>query len=268
MRIATSAKRLCITITFASATLALVACIPVRWTEPGSPSISGQIRGPNGRPAVGLRVAVAGDVADDACRHPAAATTTDAEGNFRLPSTELVHHFFILLPIEKFTQPYHVCGGDSAGALSPAYDGHMAAHMTGPEDLVSCFSWLWDAATHVTCTSTSQQVDLYGHNAKLVITGGSWTDNTAHGSYRVISTHSGNWVVHPQLYLQWLRDSTTVVSMIELTSLTPMTALVSPSFTQERGVWSLVVTGFKGNDVERTLTFELGPPEHVRLVTP
>ena len=260
-------RELCLTIPYALAAFVLVACIPVRWTEPGSPWITGQIRGPDGRPAVGLHVAVAGDVDDDACRHPAATTTTDADGNFRVPNTELVHHFFILLPIEKFTQLYRVCGGDST-PLSTAYDGHMAAYTPGPPDSVSCFAWLWHAATHVTCTSVTQKVDIYGRSSSRVTSGGAWTDGASHGFYRVISTHSGPWVVHPQLYLQWLRDSTTVVSTMELTPLTPMTALVGPSFSNERGVWSLVVTGFKGSDVERTLIFELGPPDDVRLVTP
>lgn len=246
----------------------VVACIPVRWTEPGSPWISGKLRGPDGRPAAGLRLAVSGDV-DDACRHPAAVATTDADGRFQLPNTELVHRFFILLPFEKFWQGYRVCGGADTTALIQAYDGFMSAHAFGAPDSLSCFSWLWRSATHVTCTSTSRKTDLYGHEIRLVTTGGHWNDGTVDGSYRVISTHTGPWVVHPQLFVQWIRDSA-VVSTIEITPLTTMTALVDPSLAWEGGGWILIVTGFQGSDIVRTLVFQLGPPDHIRLteVTP
>ena len=223
--------------------------------------------GPDGRPAAGVRVSVTSSL-DNACRHPAAVTTTDSEGKFQLPTIELVHRFFVLLPFEKFTQMYRICGGSDSNSLAAAYDGFMSAYLLGPPDTVSCFSWLWRSATRVTCTSLSQKADLYGRrDFRLVITGGDWSDSATHGSYRIISTHAGPWVVHPQLYVQWMLDST-VVSTQELTQLTTMTALVDPRLTRERGSWSLVVTGFRGGDVERTLIFALGPPDRVQLLTP
>lgn len=69
----------------------------------------------------------------------------------------------------------------------------------------------------------------------------------------------------PQLYLQWLRDST-VVSTTELTPLTTMDALGDPNLSFERGRWTLVTTGYQGSDLERTMVFELGPPDQVRLL--
>jgi hypothetical protein len=263
MWLRTSTLRHCTKILCLLAPLGLVACIPVRWTEPGSPFITGQIRGPDGLPASGLHVAVSGDL-NAACRHPAAEVSTDKDGNFQLPNTDLVHRFFILLPFEKFTQLYRVCGGTDTTALSPAYDGHMAAHLSGATDSVSCFSWRWQAAMRVTCSSLSHERDLYGHEVKLVVTGGHWLDSLGRGSYRIISTNAGPWIVHPQLYLQWLRDSV-VVSTMELTPLTKMTALLDPRLEFEFGEWSLVVTGFQGSDVQRTLLFQLGPPGHIRL---
>ena len=258
--------RRCLTILHSLAALGIAACIPVRWSEPGSPQISGRIRGPDGKPAAGLRVAVSGSM-DDACRHPAAVTVTDQWGRFSLPNTELEHRFFILLPIEKFTQVYRVCGGGDTTALVPAYDGHMPAHVLGAPDSVTCFSWWWRSALSVTCSSLAQKKDLYGREVELVVSGGDWADGAEHGSYRIVSTRTSRWVLHSQLFVQWLRDSA-VVSTMELTELTSMDALVDPKLSLEQGGWSVVLTGFQGSDVRRTLIFKLGPPNHVRLLAP
>jgi hypothetical protein len=230
--------------------------------------ISGQIRGPDGRPAAGLRVGVSGSL-EDACRRPAAVTTTDANGRFRLDNTRLEHRFVVLLPIEKFVQPYTICGGSDSSALMPAYEGRMPARWDGaPDDSVSCFSWLWRSGTRVTCTSLSLKEARTGcSQCKSVLTGGSWVDGQRQGTYRIVSTFAESGTRRPQLFVQWMRDSSVVTTM-EVTPLTSMDALVDPSLTLDTNGWSLVATGVKGSDIQRTLTFALGPPDSVRLVRP
>jgi len=248
-----------------SVVLAAFGCIPVKWTEPGSPAISGRIRSADGSPAVGLRVTISPSPNAD-CRHPRAETITDASGRFTLPATELEHRFVVLVPIEKFMQYYTLCGGADSASMFAVYEGSIPAHVSPTkEDVVSCVAWPWRAETELACSS--DVVDKRGrrHDLQPFLVGGWWSVAGAQGSYRVIPL-KGPGVLHPRLFVQWVRDSS-VVESVELTSLTHMKELVDPTLSDEHGTWCVIADGLDGSAFH-SLVFELGAPGQVKLATP
>jgi len=192
------------------ALVVVTGCIPVHLVEPASPPLYGRFRRADGIPARGARVAVTSDYKDPTCAHASQRAVVDSNGIFRISPTKVVRRWMVVIPpVEHFGNSYQLCAGMADSLVHLAYNGYVLLHDTSAvaRDSLMCQEWIWQGRSHVTCGGPTDRALQHG---------GSWSDGTASGFYRIIVVEET-----AKAFLQWVqRDSPgpaeTVREMIEL----------------------------------------------------
>lgn len=174
------------TVTCVALACSLIACpIPARHTAQVTPSVIGTLHRSDGSPVAGAPVAVTRDERDVSCREAGARTLTDSIGRFRLPEVSVQKRIFWFTMFESFGMTsYWLCAGasDSTPGVTSRRRTMIRGHVSG--DSVACLEWNRPAEVRLTCNSPG---------ARQIVTGGTWTDGSGHGSYRVILVGDEPW---------------------------------------------------------------------------
>jgi hypothetical protein len=182
------------------AQLLTAACyLPVHYTEPGSPMLTGTLLDSDGHPVAGARVAITPHTYDDKhCRRATVYATTDSAGRFGFQSTTVERKGIWLVPaIERFFSSYAICTGANDSTLHIAYLGRVQLQPERiPPDTVSCLQWIWDGRTRSVCSGSAETP---------VQTGGHWSDSTGSGYYRLIDSGPGWEGRESGVFLQWVQ---------------------------------------------------------------
>ena len=125
------------------------ACLPIPVTYHYAPPVVGTYRLSDGRPLVGVPIAISID--DSSCAHVMLRTTTDSNGAFRLPEATKRYSYVVLLPIDPVAPNYHFCTAPAAGdSLRPVFHG-WAQSTSRPDSLV-CTQPVADRSTRPSCS--------------------------------------------------------------------------------------------------------------------
>lgn len=258
----------------------LTACVPIPYTTPGNPAVSGVLRRDDGTPASGRRVGAA--LRTESCRAPGLLAVTDSAGRFAFaPRTMRRRWLLVFPPIEVFAYAYQLCAVTDAAdgaTLVPAYMGMMPRHAVDQHDAVECVTWRWADAPRVTCSSQREGA---------LATGGAWQAGAMRGRYQAIvatdTVTPRGWrrpQRQPRVFLLWIAqahaasDSTLAGAthrVVRLPLERPYDTLEDLRIRQRfGGSWCLRVEaawdgGFHGRQ-QSPLSFELGPPGEVRAV--
>ncbi|HEY2377877.1 MAG TPA: hypothetical protein VGH98_18030 [Gemmatimonadaceae bacterium] len=219
-------------------TLVLTGCVlPLNVKEAGSPALVGVVRRDDGRPAIGVQVAITNDQGRASCAHATARTFTDSAGVFRFAPTTLVQRWVMLVPaVERFFNWYGVCAGPADSLLELTYNGLVRLHY-GAEgsaaDTLNCLQWTWRGRPRGTCTGPSAE--------DRVQLGGGWSDARGSGYYRLIGVSHGSPSAESGVYVQWVERRLTgpseVVRETMAISLTPdiFSSLEAKLFAESSG---------------------------------
>jgi len=109
---------------------------------------------------------------------------------------------------------------------------------------------------------------------ETVVSGGRWKSADAQGRYRLVVVAEGWEEVRHRAFVQWVRESPSpnapeaVRESLDLTLLAHAFGLAHPALATRSGRWFLTLRGADRptSDYSRRLTFELGPPGHVRRI--
>ncbi|MFL5562944.1 MAG: carboxypeptidase-like regulatory domain-containing protein [Gemmatimonadaceae bacterium] len=247
--------------------IALAGCyLPVHFVEPASPLLSGTYLGSDGQPVAGARVAVTSHTYDDAhCRRATVRATTDSAGRFHFQSTTIERKGILLVPaIERFFNAYAICTGATDSSLRIAYIGRvpLRAELV-PPDTVSCLQWMWEGRARSVCSGSSENP---------VQVGGSWSDGSSNGYYRLINTGPGWDGRESGVFLQWVerdaRDGAQIVRQTIAFPLAPKLLDVSAALISPPGRSACVRVRSAGrprhwyswDQTRLDVSVELGPP--------
>lgn len=210
-------------VTFVIALLspAIAGCyLPVNYKEPASPKLIGVYRRADGAPAAGARLAVTSHQDDSTCARAAVHTTADSDGRFVLDSSEIQRHGLLLFPaFEHFANSYWVCAASSDSAFHVALNNSLwFGRDSGKPDTVVCQDYHWESRARAVCSSVKEPT---------LVTGGSWSDSTGSGIYRLILTEIGPLhgsdgdFLRPRLLVQWVQQAQGAPDTVRMTLALP-----------------------------------------------
>jgi hypothetical protein len=239
------------------------ACVPlpIPHTEQVTPSVVGVLRRSDGSPVAGERVASTAVSEDRHCQGTGARATTDSNGTFQLPATQVRRRILWVTMMESFgLTPYWVCAGSADSSTTSRGTQHggrifVLGHRWG--DSLSLVSWIWHDTMQVTFD-------------RQIATGGGWSEGGATGFYRVLVAATDNWGHAARAYVEWVERTPAGAQKVRaIAELEAGAPIVGAEIDEARGHWFAIVQRArppKGSDLRR-LMFELGPPGVVRPAT-
>jgi len=249
--------------------------IPTKHLEQVTPAVVGTLSLDDGTPARHYFIGATDEWRDLTCSRPGGRGVTDSLGRFRLPATSEEKKILWFTMMENLgMRSYWVCSRPASASAPGEAQGEEAArtvvrgHFAG--DSLDCLRWHWRDTTRLSCNAAPGENGV-SRGGKQILRDGNWTDGDMNGSYRVLFTQIAEWGSEGRAVVQWIGGTPATPNAVRAQMDLPTRDTVElrgASLDRVGDAWRVRVLSTRktrwGNDI--WLTFELGPPGHVRAI--